>query len=56
MKSSTGEIAFDNLKHFWQNFVSIFTCNFAKSHLNGYFPMKLQLVRKSNKPMSAQVK
>ena len=41
MKTSIGEILLITLKSHWQNFHSIFTCNFAKSFLNGYFPMKL---------------
>ena len=28
------------LKNFWQNFLSIFICNFSKSYLNNYFAMK----------------
>ena len=31
-------------KYLWQQFVSISTCNFAKTYLNGYFPVKLPLV------------
>ena len=34
-------ITFNNL---WKRFISIFTCNFAKTYRNGYFPMKLPLV------------
>ena len=41
---------FDNLKK------SIFNGNFAKTYLNGYFPMKLPLVRKYNKSVPKQVK
>ena len=37
MKTSMGEILYNNL----QKFLSLFTCNFAKEYLNSYFPMKL---------------
>ena len=32
------------LKTSKKHFVSIYTCNFAKTYLNGYFPVKLPLV------------
>ena len=31
-------------KNLWKKFLSICTFNFAKTYLNGYFPMKLPLV------------
>ena len=37
MKTSMGEILYNNL----QKFLSLFTFNFAKEYLNSYFPMKL---------------
>ena len=43
METSMGGFFFDNLKNRWQKLLSIFTYNFTKTYLNGYFHMKLPL-------------
>ena len=49
-----GEIFFDNLKKIFGR--GFFQFSPAKTYLNGYFPMKVPLVRKCNKPVPEQVK